>query len=259
MESGKAKIDKINDVQVLILAAGKSTRMKSEEPKALAVLKGKHFLRHILDTLATLELPIKPVIVVGHKRERVKEVIGREHNYAHQEEQLGTGHAVLSAKDVLHPDYKTLLVLSTDQPLVSKETIKKIVNHHNTNKATITLGTVVLPDFHEWRAGLKHFGRIIRSAKGEVEKIIEFKDATDEEKEIKEVNPAIYAFDANWLWKNIDNIRNENAQKEYYITDLIKMAFSQNQKVEAVPVHNIIEGLQPNSPEELETLENVLH
>ncbi len=249
--------EKIQNVQILILAAGKGKRMGGDEPKALAMLHNKPFLKHILDTLETVNIEIKPVIVVGHKKERVQEVIGAHHTYAIQQEQLGTGHAVHSAKEVLHPDYKTLLVLSTDQPLVSKETIENLIAVHNKTNATITLATVVLPDFSEWRAGLKNFGRIVRNENGSVEKIVEFKDANDEEKEIKEVNPALYAFDAEWLWKNINNIKNQNAQGEYYLTDLIKMAFEQGKKVEAVPVSNILEGLQPNTKEELEVLENL--
>jgi bifunctional N-acetylglucosamine-1-phosphate-uridyltransferase/glucosamine-1-phosphate-acetyltransferase GlmU-like protein len=92
---------------------------------------------------------------------------------------------------------------------------------------------------------------------GSETKIIENKDATEEEKQIKEVNPALYTFDAEWLWKNISNIKNQNAQGEYYLTDLIKMAFEQERTVAAVPVTNILEGLQPNTKEELEILEKI--
>ena len=249
---------RIENVQIVILAAGKGKRMGGDEPKALAMLRDKPFLRHILDTLETLDISIKPVIVVGHKKECVQEIIGSHHTYAVQHEQLGTGHAVSSAKTVLHSDYQTLLVLSTDQPLVSKETIENLIKVHNETKATITLATVVLPDFAEWRAGLKNFGRIVRGRDGSVESIVEFKDANDEEKEIKEVNPALYAFDADWLWRNIDKIKNENAQGEYYLTSLIHMAFEQGEKVQAVPVTNILEGLQPNTKEELEVLEKLV-
>lgn len=248
----------MRNTQVIILAAGKGKRMESDEPKALALLRGKPFLSHILETLVRLNLDIEPVVVVGHKKERVKEVIGNTYKYAHQEEQLGTGHAVLSSKDVLHPDYETLLVLSTDQPLISKETIEKILETHYDKKPTITIGTVALPDFDDWRSGLIRFGRIVRDENGKVLKNVEYKDATDEEKEITEVNPAIYAFNAKWLWENISNLKNENAQQEYYLTDLIGLAVSQGRNVEAVPVANILEGLQPNTKAELETLEALL-
>ncbi len=249
----------MENIQILILAAGKGKRMESDEPKALAMLKGKPFLKHILDTLKEIHLPIKPVIVIGHKKERVKEIIGENQKYAVQEEQLGTGHAVASAREILHPDCKTLLVLSSDQPLVSKETIENIIKNHQESNSTITIGTLVLPDFLEWRSGLINFGRIIRDQNNQVEKIIEYKDASEEERNIKEVNPALYAFDAEWLWKNIDKLKNENTQGEYYLTDLIHLAFEQGKLVTGVPISNILEGMQPNTKEELETLEKLLN
>ena len=245
-------------VQIIILAAGKSKRMNSDDPKALAVLRGKPFLAHILDTVASLNLPLKPVIVVGHKKERIFEVLGTSHNYAHQEQQLGTGHAVLSAKGNLNESHKTIVVLSTDQPLVSKETIENLIKNHQDKKAIITIATVKLPDFENWHQGLFHFGRIIRDANNEIEKIVEYKDASEEERELTEVNPAIYAFDSTWLFENIEKIKNENAQQEYYLTDLLHLAHEQGKKIEAVPVANILEGLQPNTKEELEVLERLL-
>ena len=247
----------LEHVQVIILAAGKGNRMQSENPKALTPLKGKPFLQHILDTLSELNLSIPPVIVVGHKKEEIIKVIGKNYKYAHQKEQLGTGHAVLSAKDSTHPKHEIVIILSADQPLISKETIKRIIDKQRNDKPTITLGTVVLSDFDDWHSAFMHFGRIVRNEKGKIIKNIEFKDTTEAEKEIREVNPAIYAFDKDWLWKNIDKLKNDNNQGEYYLTDLIKLAYDQGKIVEAVPVFDILEGLQPNSKQELEILEKL--
>ena len=245
-------------IQVIIVAAGKGKRMKSDEPKALALLKGKPLLQYILETLKKLDPEIRPVIVVGHKKERVIEELGNEYIYAEQHEQLGTGHAVGSAKSAIKTPHDIVIVLATDQPLVSKETLKQIISTHAEKNPTITMATVIIPDFKDWRIGLNHFGRIIRNENGKIKKIVEFKDTTEEEKEIKELNPALYAFDAKWLWENIDKLKNENAQKEYLLTDLIKMAFDQNKNIELVQTSNIFEALQPNSQEELELLEKLV-
>lgn len=248
----------MDKVQIIILAAGKSKRMMSDEPKALTKLKGKPFLKHILETVHSLNLQLHPVIVVGHKKERIFEELGEAHNYAHQAEQLGTGHAVMSAKNDLHKDHEVLLVLSTDQPHISKETLLNIIKTHLEKKPKITIATVVLPDFEDWRVGVVNFGRIVRDQEGKVVKIVENKDASDEEKKITEVNPAIYAFDSNWLWQNIEKLKNENAQKEYYLTDLLHLARQQGESVEAIPASNILEALQPNTKEEVDILESLI-
>lgn len=246
-------------IKIIILAAGNGKRMKSDEPKALAMFKGKPFLTHILDTIKKLDQKIKPIIVVGHKKERIKEVLGEDQIYAEQKEQLGTGHAVASARNAITTPHEMVLVLSSDQPVVSKETLERLIATHIEKQPAITLGTIIVPDYEDWRVGLySNFGRIVREANGKVKKLVEFKNTTDEEKKIREVNPALYVFDAKWLWDNIDKIEMDHTRNEYKLTDLVYTAFSQKEKVEAVPITNIIEGLQPNSKEELEILESIV-
>lgn len=246
-------------IQIIILAAGKGKRMQSDEPKALTLLQGKPFLGYILETIKKLDSNIKPIIVVGHKKERIIETFGNDFIYTEQSEQLGTGHAVLSAKETANSiPHEMVLILSTDQPLVSKETLERIISTHLDKKPSITLGTVVVPDYEDWRIGLyTNFGRVIRDIDGKVEKLVEFKNANEAEKKIKEINPALYLLEAKWLWENIDKIKLNENRGEYLFTDIIKMAFDQKKKIEAVPVVNIIEGLQPNSKEELEVLERI--
>lgn len=251
-------MEKEKKIKIIILAAGKGKRMKSDTPKALAMFKGKPFIRHILDTIKDLNSKINPVIVVGHKKEDIKKALGNEHIYAEQTEQLGTGHAVMSARSAIDSEHEIILVISVDQPLISKESLKRIISTHRKKSPTITVSTVIVPNFKEWRVGLNHFGRIVRGESGLVKKIVEYKDASDEEKEIKELNLALYAFDAKWLWENINKIKKENAQAEYYLTDLVKIACEQNKKIEVVKIANIIEALQPNSKEELDILEKLV-
>ncbi len=246
-----------SEIKIIILAAGFGKRMESEEPKALMMLRGKSFMTYILETISSLNLSSKPIIVIGHKKERIKEVLGENHEYVEQKEQLGTGHAVRSVMSIVPEKHKVYAILSADQPLVSRETIERIISTHREKKPSITIGTVIIPDFNEWRSGMGNFGRVVRDINGLVKKIIEFKDATEEEKKIKEVNPAVYAFDGDWLYRNIDKLTNNNAQKEFYLTDLVKIACDQNDKVEAVPIVNIIEGLQPNTKAELQVLEKL--
>ena len=245
----------MQNTRIVILAAGKGKRMNSEEPKGLAMFKGKHFLAYILETISSLGLEEKPIIIVGYKKERIQEVFGPDQVYAEQREQLGTGHALMIAMNSLGVNDEVVFVISADQPTVSKETITKIISEHKQKNSKVTIGTIVVPDFEELRIGFNNFGRIVRGLDGTVVKIVEFKDANDEEKEIKELNPALYVFDAKWLKQNINKLKNQNVQGEYYLTDLIKMACDQGEKVGAVPIANTIEGLQPNSKEELEILE----
>jgi len=239
-------------IKILILAAGKGKRMQSELPKALSPLKGRHMIGHVLESIKKISGE-KPIAIVGHKAELVQSELGESCCYALQEEQLGTGHAVSCAKGHCE-EADDILVLSSDQPLISAETIKKLIEKHIESKAVITFTTTILPDFDDWRNSFISFGRILRE-NGEVKKIVEFRDATEEQRKITEVNAGCYIFNAKWLWQNLDKIKNENAQNEYYLTDLFKIAGDDGDKIETVTIEPH-EALGANTKEELERLEN---
>lgn len=244
-------------VEIIILAGGKGTRMESDGPKALVKLKGKPFLRHVTDTLKKLDLPRNPIIVIGYMAEDVATEMGDHFRYAKQHEQLGSGHAVLSAKSVTHPEHTTVFVSYTDHPLLKAETIRKIIDRQQETGSVIVMGTAVVPDFLEWRANFEKFARIKRDSQGNLIGLVEYKDASEEERALTEVNPAYFAFDADWMWANLEHIGNNNAQKEYYLTELVNIALSQGKRIETVQI-DPKEALGANSKAELEVLESLI-
>jgi bifunctional UDP-N-acetylglucosamine pyrophosphorylase/glucosamine-1-phosphate N-acetyltransferase len=247
----------MENTQIIILAGGKGTRMESEDPKSLTSLSGKPFLEHILDTIDTLENQNKPIVVVGYKKEMVIERIGNDRcNFAIQEEQLGTGHAVLITENLVDDKNQTILVLYTDHPLISKKTISSILEKQKEFNTPIVMATTKVPNFEGWYGAFIKWGRIKRNEDRDVENIIEYKDATEEEKEIKEVNPAYFAFDGSWLFDNLKKVSNQNNQKEYYLTDLIKIAFLEGYNIPTIDIPPE-EAIGANSKDELNILENI--
>ncbi len=247
---------KENKIKILILAAGKGTRMKHDLPKVLVPLKGKPMIKYLLESVEKSGVCEKPCIVVGYGKELVKKELGDKYDYAVQEEQLGTGHAVLCAQDYLKDDTDGVLVLYGDNPYITPETIKKLAEEHLKFKNKITMATVSLPDFEDWRAFFyTNFSRIVRDADGKILRSVEFRDANDEEKKIKEINPCYFCFDAVWLLKELRNLKNNNAQKEYYLTDLVKKVIEEKENIESINI-DPSEALAINSKEELEILED---
>jgi bifunctional UDP-N-acetylglucosamine pyrophosphorylase / glucosamine-1-phosphate N-acetyltransferase len=240
-------------IKILILAGGKGKRMQSELPKVLVPIKDKPMLAFVLESIQQITEE-KPIVIVGHKKEMVIEEFKNQCIYAIQEEQLGTGHAVMCAKDQTK-DTEHVVVLSGDQPLITPQTIEKLIKKHIEQKSQITFTTTVVPDFSDWRQGFLSFGRIIRNDENKIIGIKEYKDATEEEKEIKEVNAGCYIFESSFLWENLKKIENTNAQNEYYLTDLFKIAFNENQKIESIQI-DPKEALGANTKEELEILSN---
>lgn len=242
--------------QIIVLAAGKGKRMQTDLPKVLVQLKGKPLVKHLLESIERSGVCAKPVLVVGQKREMVMSELGDNYHYAIQEEQLGTGHAVNCASGH-STEADQILVLYGDHPHVSADTIKNIVDDHAANQSIVTIATVEVPDFHEWRAGFFDFGRIVRDENDKIIKIVEKKDATENELAIKEVNPAYFCFNAKWLWEQLPTLKNQNAQGEYYLTDLIGLAQQQSHEINSIKIEPH-EALGVNTPEQLALLEQDL-
>lgn len=241
-------------IKIIILAAGKGTRMKSELPKALSPIKGKPMIKYLLDSVHKSGIDDAPSIVVGYKKDMVTNELGDKYHYIHQEEQLGTGHAVNLAKDHLKNKAEHILILYGDQPFVKTDTLKKISEKHLSSGKKITMATVKLKDFEDWRSCFQDFSRIIRDKNNKIIRTIEKKDATLEDKMITEVNPCYFCFDANWLWSKLENLKNNNAQKEYYLTDLISMATKENLDIESIEIM-AEEALGANTKDDLTMLE----
>lgn len=242
-------------IKILILAAGHGKRMKSELPKVLMPLHGKPLIAHVISSLRQSGIDGKPIVIVGQQRELIIKTLGDDCEYIVQEEQKGTGHAVMVAQEKLKNNADHIVVLYGDHPFVSPETIKKLVEKHLESKKKITMATVRLSDFKDWRdIFYSNFSRIIRDNKGNIVKDVQFRDATDEEKKVTEVNPCYFCFEATWLWEKLKTLNTNNAQKEYYLTDLIKIAMQEKTNTESIQI-DAREALGANSKEELEILE----
>lgn len=242
-------------IQIIILAAGKGTRMRSELPKALMPVKGKPMIKHLLDKIDLLRFNV-PYIVVGHNKEKIINELGDKYHYITQKEQLGTGHAVNTVRSSIKNRTKSIVILYGDHPFVSAKTIKNLAEKQDKTKTKIVMATVKVPDFKDWRANFLGFSRVIRDKNGMIIKTIEKKDSTEKERRIKEVNPCYFCFDSKWLWLHLKKLRKNNIQKEYYLTDLIKIATKQGIKIESIEI-DAHEALGANSREELEILEEL--
>lgn len=225
-------------LHIVILAAGQGSRMKSNLPKVLHKIAGKPMLQHVIDTVSQLDAEGIHVIV-GHGSEKVKQVISGDINWCYQTEQLGTGHAVAQALPNI-PDNSKVLVLYGDVPLIEKGTLVSMLE--GIDEQNIALLTVRL----ENPTG---YGRIIRNFEGNIKAIVEEKDATDEIKDIDEINTGILALSSNNLHKFIPLLGNNNAQGEYYLTDLIELANKSGNK---------IRGYQPDFEQEVQGVNNRL-
>jgi bifunctional UDP-N-acetylglucosamine pyrophosphorylase/glucosamine-1-phosphate N-acetyltransferase len=245
-------------LDVLILAAGLGTRMRSNLAKVLHKLDGRPLINHVCRT-ATALAPRKIYVVIGHQGEDVKTAVLEELDSEHaefvwQKEQLGTGHAVNSARQFLEDEDSILLVLSGDVPMIRAETLAALVQQHRSHRgkgAACTILTVKLED-------PTGYGRIVRDDAGLFNRIVEQKDASEDERKVKEINSGIYCFDTRKLFTALSQVKNENAQGEYYLTDVPTLLRNAGDDI-AIYHHNDpneIEGI--NNRVQLADLERVL-
>lgn len=219
------EVSEMTNKYAIVLAAGQGTRMKSKLYKVLHPVMGSPMVEHVINQLETLDLD-KIVTVVGHGAEKVKEQLGERTLYAFQKEQLGTGHAVQQAEELLKNKDGFTLVVCGDTPLLKQETLLKLYNHHQETKAKVTVLTASIAD-------PTGYGRVLRSQSGDVEKIVEHKDASEAERLVAEINTGTYCFDNQFLFDVLGQVTNNNAQGEYYLPDVIEIAKMRNEKVSA--------------------------
>ncbi len=235
----------------LILAAGQGTRMKSDSPKVMHSLCGMPMIDHVVTTAQQLG-PEKIYVVVGFKKSVVREHLGDVAEYIAQDEQLGTGHAVMQAEDALS-DYKgDVLVLYGDVPLLSEETLRAIHEKHRKSRASATLLTAQAAD----PTGL---GRIVRNRSREIRRIVEEADATAAQKRIHEINAGIYCFKAPALMKALRKLDTANEQNEYYLTDVIEILIKERKKVETVTTTDETEIMSVNDRAQLADVNRIMH
>lgn len=235
---------------VVILAAGQGTRMKSDLPKVLHPLGGHPLVTYSLNAARSLS-DARPVLVIGHGAERVREIVGDQAILVLQVEQLGTGHALMQAEPVLAGQADTVLVLYADMPLIRPETLHALVQAHTRQgDATITLVSVIADQ-------PRGFGRVVRDASGNVIALVEEAQATSEQLAIRELNAGIYCFDAAWLWPHLHQLP-LSPKGEYYLTDTVALAVAEGRKVQALIAEDPEEMLGINTRVHLAEAEAVL-
>lgn len=224
---------------VVILAAGQGTRMKSKLFKVMHPVMGRPMVGHVVHA-ATEADATEVITITGHGAETIKDYLGDRSEFVYQEEQLGTAHAVMQAKDILEGKEGTTLVLSGDTPLLQGKTLKALMEFHENEHAKATILTALAEDPYG-------YGRVIRSEDGSVEKVVEEKDASEEEQAVKEINTGTYCFDNQYLFEALKKVNNNNAQGEYYLPDVLEILVGANEKVGAFQLENMDEALGVNN------------
>lgn len=232
-------------LSAVVLAAGKGTRMKSDLAKVLHPLCGKPMLTYAVDVARAVGAE-NIAVIIGHQADMVREAFkDRGLIFIEQREQLGTGHAVLQAKNTFFNYHGTILILCGDVPLLHPSTVRSLLEYHSAEKAALTVLTTILDD----PAG---YGRIVKGSNSEeVVMIVEEKDASPDEKKIREINTGIYCVESDFLFSAVAEIGNENVQKEYYLTDIVGIAWKKGFKTRSSIAVNSFEVMGINTPLDL--------
>ncbi|TSC91270.1 MAG: bifunctional UDP-N-acetylglucosamine pyrophosphorylase / Glucosamine-1-phosphate N-acetyltransferase [Candidatus Berkelbacteria bacterium Licking1014_96] len=220
-------------------------------PKVLYPIGGKPMIKYLIKAFKDAGIH-SPIIVVGYKKELVMKELGKDYEYAVQEEQLGTGHAVLAARDALAAHSGLTFIAYGDMPFWSAETIEGMINLQELTGVVLVIASAeVGPDYA--------YGRIVRDQEGRLVKIVEEKDCTKKQLKIKETNGGLYLVDNTWLFESLIKIDNQNAKKEYYLTDLISIAVEGGRGVEAYQVQNPKEAIGVNDEKNVKAAEDALN
>lgn len=239
----------MNSPMAIVLAAGKGTRMKSDLPKVLSRALGRPLVEFVLDVLDACGFS-RTVVVVGYRADAVRAALAHRERveYVEQTEQLGTGHAVMVCREKLASHSGPVLVVTGDSPLLQQASVTRLLDEYHRSRPSCILGTLHKSE----PAGL---GRIVRDGRNEFTGIVEEKDATEEQKRLTEVNMSTYVFDCEDLLWALERLKNDNRQREYYLTDCPGLLRSAGRDVRALPVLQPCEALSVNTVEELQIVE----
>jgi len=236
----------------IVLAAGKGTRMGSEDPKVLCKVLDRPMIEYVLDSLAAAGVQ-RVVAVVGYRAEQVQQQLAdrKEVEFVLQEQQLGTGHAVKMAHAALAEHEGPVVIVAGDSPMLQADSLRELLTTFQQQKPACLLGTLI----HDNPAGL---GRIVRDGDGGFEAIVEHKDATAAQREIREVNMSTYVFNAASLRESLEKLSDDNKQGEFYLTDCPGILKAAGAKVIAAPALRPCEALSINTPEDLQRVEDAM-
>ncbi len=246
----------MSDLFVVIMAAGKGTRMNHPElPKVMVELAGRPMIGRVIDRALELE-PVTTILVVGHRGDLVREFVASEFDshpieIVEQTSQLGTAHAVAQAVPLLEGKVGDVLVLSGDVPMITPDTLRFLVEHHRSRGSAATMLTVEVDD-------PTGYGRVVRGDEGELRGVVEHKDASAEEREIREINAGIYVFDVEHLVRLLPKVGNDNVSGEYYLPDVLWLALNEGLRCEAYRGEDPVEVRGVNDPGQLAGLEEEL-